>query len=116
MTETVLLYLLNQKDRYMGELTQIISQRSGGKLHIVFPYGAIYWLQYGGYIVEKEKRITPDGRRRQYFAVTDRGREYLSRLLQTYFAFSQGIAEVLSEEEKERTGQSIGIGEACCGR
>lgn len=101
MTETILLHLLSQKESYIGELTETIAHKSGGKLRIVFPYSAIYRLQEGGYIFEKAKRIAPDGRRRQYFAVTDQGRAYLVRLLNTYSVFAQGIADLLAQEERE---------------
>lgn len=99
-TEMILLQLLSRKESYIGELTQAIEEKTGGKLRIVFPYGAIYRLQEGGYIYEKEKRIAPDGRRRQYFAITEQGRVYLSRLLQTYCVFTQGVSDLLAGEER----------------
>ena len=98
-TEMILLQLLSRKESYIGELTQTIEEKTGGELRIVFPYGAIYRLQEGGYIYEKEKRIAPDGRRRQYFAVTEQGRAYLSRLLQTYCVFTRGVSDLLAGEE-----------------
>ena len=101
MTEVLLLHLLSQKDCYIGELTEAISLKSGGTLHIVFPYGAIYRLQQSGYISEKEKRNAPDGRRRQYFCITPKGQAYLNTLLCIYERFTKGIADVLSKGEKE---------------
>lgn len=101
MTEVLVLHLLSKKDCYIGELTEAIATKSGGALHIVFPYGAIYRLQQAGYIAEKEKRNAPDGRRRQYFCITQAGQVYLDTLLDIYQRFTSGIANVLLKGEKE---------------
>ena len=99
LTELMILFLLSQKDCYIGELTAMINRRSGGALTIVFPYGAIYRLQQSGYILELEKRTAPDGRRRQYYRITKPGRQYLEQLLDTYSRLSKGISDVLTKED-----------------
>lgn len=101
LTELVLLFMLSKKDSYIGELTERLQRDSHGALSIVFPYAAIYRMLQSGYIYEKEKKVAPDGRRRQYYAITDGGREYLARCLDAYGRFSKGISEVLFGEEKE---------------
>lgn len=101
LTELILLYLLSKKPAYIGELTAQIQEHSGGALNIVFPYGAIYRLEKAGYIRELEKRIAPDGRRRQYFTITDPGRVYLDQLLSVYARFTQGIQDLLKRGERE---------------
>ena len=101
LTELLVLKLLSEKDRYIGELSAAIHDRSNRALTVLFPYGAIYRLQQAGYIAEKEKRNAPDGRRRQYFTVTLEGKNYLDQLLGTYARFTQGIADILSGGEKE---------------
>lgn len=95
LTELIVLFLLSEKEYYIGELTEAIKSRSQGALTIVFPYGAIYRLQQAGHIVESKKCIAPDGRRRQYFKITAVGRAYMQQLLETYARFSRGVAEVL---------------------
>ncbi|MBQ8039294.1 MAG: helix-turn-helix transcriptional regulator, partial [Lachnospiraceae bacterium] len=80
VTEVLLLHLLSDKDCYIGELTAIIREKSNGILNIAFPYSAIYRLQQSGYLVESEKRLAPDGRRRQYYRITKAGRDYLYQL------------------------------------
>lgn len=97
LTELMILFLLSQKDCYIGELTELMRERSHGVLSIVFPYGAIYRLLQSGYIFEIEKRIAPDGRRRQYFRITEAGANYLDQLLAIYSRFSQGVADMLAE-------------------
>lgn len=97
LTEILVLHLLSKKDSYIGELTAAIQEKSHGALTIVFPYSAIYRLEQAGYLSESEKRTAPDGRRRQYYRITDKGRAYLKQLKETYARFSKGVAEILAE-------------------
>ena len=96
LTEPLVLFLLSQREYYIGELTAVIQEKSGGALNIVFPYAAIYRMSRGGYITESQKRIAPDGRLRQYYTITEQGRAYLSGLLDTYRRFSRGVSDILS--------------------
>lgn len=97
MTELLILYLLSQKDYYIGELTADLHTRSGGILNIVFPYSAIYRLDQSGYIREIGKRIAPDGRRRQYIQITESGRSYLVHLLEIYHRFNSGVSKIIDQ-------------------
>ena len=96
LTETLVLFLLSQREYYIGELTAVIQEESGGTLNIVFPYAAIYRMSRNGHITESQKRTAPDGRLRQYYTITDQGRAYLSGLLDTYRRFSRGVSDILS--------------------
>ena len=95
LTELLVLFLLAEKDRYIGELTTALNERSNGILTIVFPYSAIYRLLQSGDIIESEKKTAPDGRRRQYLAVTPKGRDRLAQLMGSYERFMKGVADVL---------------------
>jgi PadR family transcriptional regulator PadR len=96
LTELLVLHLLSERDYFIGELTSTLNERSNGALNIVFPYGAIYRLQQSKYITESEKRTAPDGRRRQYFSITDTGTVYLNQLRSLYSRFIQGVNTVLA--------------------
>ncbi|MGM9537609.1 MAG: PadR family transcriptional regulator [Candidatus Onthomonas sp.] len=96
LTELLVLFLLSQREYYIGELTAAIQQKSGGVLNIVFPYAAIYRMSRSSYITESQKRTAPDGRLRQYYRITEEGQVYLSGLLDVYRRFSQGVADILS--------------------
>ena len=100
LTEVLVLHLLSVKDRYIGELTAVIHEKSHGALTIVFPYSAIYRLQQSGYLAESEKRSAPDGRRRQYYRITESGRAYLGQLMEVYTRFFKGVTEILTEGEE----------------
>ena len=101
LTELLILRLLMDRDYYIGELTEMLKSKSNGALNIVFPYGAIYRLQQAGHICEKEKRNAPDGRRRQYYQITESGRVYLSQLITIYTTFSKGVDAVLAKGDRE---------------
>ena len=99
LTELLMLSLLSKKEYYVGELSTALHEKSGGVLTIVFPYSALYRLQRFGYVKELGNRNAPDGRRRQYYGITDAGRMYLAQQLGTYQRFSGGVAAVLEEGE-----------------
>lgn len=99
LTELMVLFLLSQKECYIGELTAAIKKRSRDVLTVVFPYGAVYRLEQAGYIRELEKRTAPDGRRRQYLGITEAGKIHLKQLLDTYRRFTQGINDVLEGDD-----------------
>jgi len=106
LTELIMLHLLSKRDRYIGELTELIRRRSNGTLTIAFPYSSIYRLLQAGYIKETEKRYAPDGRRRQFYFITDIGRERLHLLLSTYRLFIENIETILKEEDRENDGSN----------
>lgn len=106
LTELLLLYLLSQREYYIGELTETIKSRSANALSIVFPYSALYRLQQADHIMESKKRTAPDGRRRQYYTITDSGRRYLLQLLQAYQKFINGVNAVLEEGDESHEPRS----------
>lgn len=97
-TEMLVLFLLRERDMYVGEITDVLLLRSEGKLNIVFPYSALYRLISYGFIVEAYKKAAPDGRRRQYFKITEPGCEYLNELLSLYISFTSGIQRLFDTE------------------
>ena len=98
VTEMLVLALLRGEDMYATQITQALEERSGGSLNIVFPYSVLYRLISFGYILEAYKKIAPDGRRRQYYQITEEGRRYLDGLLCLYRGFSAGVERLLETE------------------
>lgn len=101
LTELLILFLFAEKEHYIGELAPLLEKRSRGILSIVFPYAAIYRITQAGHLKETEKKTAPDGRLRQYYAITEAGRAYLQELLDTYSCFIQGVEAILSEGEND---------------
>ena len=48
----LVLYLLSEREYYIGELTAVMREKSHRILNIVFPYAAIYRLLDEGFIQE----------------------------------------------------------------
>lgn len=97
LTELLILHLLCQRDYFVGELTGTLKQKSNGILKLVFPYSAIYRLQEVGCITSGEKRIAADGRKRQFYSITQLGRTHYKILLESYQHFTQGVNMVLDD-------------------
>ena len=99
VTEMVVLSLLSREDMYAGQITQAIEDRSGGGVSIVFPYSALYRLISAGYIWEAYKNTAPDGRRRQYYQITEQGWRYVDELTGLYRRFIGGVELLLEGGE-----------------
>ena len=99
VTEMLVLTLLKGEDMYAGQILESMERRSGGALNIVFPYAVLYRLISNGYILEAYKKTAPDGRRRQYYQITEQGREYLGELQDVYTRFTGGVDRVLLRGE-----------------
>lgn len=100
VTEMVALSLLSEEDMYAGQLMAALEEHSGGVISIVFPYAALYRLIENGYILEAYKKIAPDGRRRQYYQITDAGRAYLEQLTEVYRRIIGGVDRILAGGER----------------
>lgn len=105
LVEMLMLALLHERAYYAPELNQALAERSGGAVNVSFPYAALYRMIEQGYIQEMPKRKAPDGRRRQYYGITDTGRQFFKETWNVYKAFIAGVDllvdSVCPEMEKE---------------
>ena len=99
VTEMLVLTLLKGEDMFAGQILEAMEQGSGGRLSIVFPYAVLYRLISNGYIIEAYKKIAPDGRRRQYYQITEAGRRYVEELADLYRRFTGGVELLLEGGE-----------------
>ncbi len=99
LTELLLLRLLSEREYYVGELNEALCAHGRSETISQFPYSVFYRLLQAEYILESRKRVAPDGRRRQYYTVTDAGKAYLSELLAIYHRFSASVAAILEKGE-----------------
>ena len=53
-----------------------------------------------GHIREAYKKIAPDGRRRQYYQITEEGQQHLAALLTAYRRFSENMERLLEGGEE----------------
>ena len=102
LTELLILFLFNEQEHYIGELSPLLEQRSHGTLSIVFPYAAIYRITKAGYLTETKKRNAPDGRLRQYYKITESGQPIcLSCFPPIIFSFKESMLFYLGRELRE---------------
>ena len=104
LAELLVLALLHHRDYYALELNAALSKYSGGAINLTFPYAILYRMIDQGYIQELPRRKAPDGRRRQYFGVTDAGRQYFQEIWAVYRAFTSGVDRVVSAVFSEGEG------------
>ena len=107
LVEMLVLALLHQREYYAPELTQALTEFSGGAVNVSFPYAVLYRMIEQGYIQELPKRKAPDGRRRQYYGITLTGRQYFQENWNVYKAFTSGVDRlveaVVPNEKQEDT-------------
>jgi len=96
LSEMLVLALLYERDYYALELAPTIMERSNGAIVISFPYAILYRMIEQQYIQELPKRTAPDGRRRQYFGITETGRDYFQKLWTIYKAFTSGVGQLVT--------------------
>jgi PadR family transcriptional regulator PadR len=99
LTELLVLFLFSEGEHYIGELPELLRIRSQGSVDVMFPYSVIYRTTEAGYLEDAKKRVAPDGRRRQYYKLTEKGLVYLKELLEIYRSFCEGIDKILFGDE-----------------
>ncbi len=72
------LFILNEKPMYVYKLSQELERRSNSTYKMTFLYPVLYRLQQQGYVT------TENHRTRNYYAITDSGREHLKFMLKKY--------------------------------
>ena len=79
-TDTMILRLLCEADRYGYEIVKLIAERSGGEYELKEPslYSAFRRLEAQGYIRAYWGEESQGGRRK-YYAITDTGRDYCAK-------------------------------------
>ena len=77
----LVLHLLDEQPMYVYQMTLL--------------YPVIYRLVDQGYLEEGEKQISPDNRVRQYYRITDAGREYLHSLFPRYLKLHQAVLDIM---------------------
>ncbi|MBQ3928678.1 MAG: PadR family transcriptional regulator [Clostridia bacterium] len=78
------LLLLNEKPMYVYHLSQELEKRSNNTYKMNFLYPVLYRLQQQGYVTEYTQEMTENHRTRNYYAITDEGREHLQLMLVQY--------------------------------
>jgi len=80
----IVLLLLSEKPMYAYRLSQELEKRSDHAYTLNFLYPILYKLQQNGYITEYSQEITENHRTRNYYTITDKGKDHLDFLLKKY--------------------------------
>ncbi len=92
----VVLSLLQDRTMYGYQISQAMKEKSGGKFTIAVLYPILYRLEEQGYIrVEKTEVI--NNRARSYYAITEKGRQYLARSLDEYRVIHQAFMDIVED-------------------
>ena len=95
VAEMLVLSLLSREDMHAPQIIRSLEEESGRALTMTSPYMLLYRLIEKEYILEAYKKIAPDGRRRQYYQITEEGRGYLEALKAVYRRVSAGVEQLL---------------------
>lgn len=100
--EMILLKILDKKDCYGYQITQILDKITEGKMNIKegTMYPILYRLMDGGYITDKRvligKRLT-----RVYYHLEPKGKEYLEELYEEYLQTIKTLDMIMLWEGEE---------------
>ena len=100
--EMLTLFLFARHEMYVNEVATELEHLSNGAFSIVFPYAIVYRMERQEYIRLKNKHVAEDGRLRQFYEITDKGRAYLTELEACYDKMTKGIADILHSDEGEK--------------
>ena len=93
--ETVILALLEERDRHGYEIAKLIEQRTGGSLRFTLAslYATLYRLEDRGWI--KGRWIEKAGRRRRcHYRITEAGRRVLAEQRADWSRFVAALGQV----------------------
>ncbi len=89
------LLLLNEKPMYVYKLSQELERRSNSSYKMNFLYPVLYRLQQQGYVTEYSQEITESHRTRNYYAITEQGKEYLKFMLVKYKELLKAVDTII---------------------
>ncbi len=89
---------LAEKPSYPYELSQIIKGKSNGRFSKALLYPVLYRLEEQGYIRISSTEII-DNRARNYYVITDAGREYLASVKKEFIEMTHAANLLLGIED-----------------
>lgn len=105
-SELLVLSLLNEKEMAIPQVSAAMNSRSNGRYTISGSYALFYRLERFGYIRDSGRKIAEDGRRRQFYAITPSGQDYLQLLTKQYSDVSKAIHSIMAGPKKSRSSAS----------
>lgn len=101
----VVLNLLTEKPAYAYEMSQALKARSGGRYVMSLLYPLLYRMEEQNFIEVARQEISPDNRVRNYYQITEKGREHLAQLREEYLNLVDAV-EVLMNYSETNSSES----------
>lgn len=96
ITETALLYLINEVQTYGYSIIKELEERTTGYLKLkggtIYP--ALRRLEIKG-LVKSWRQQTTERRSRRYYRITDKGRQFLAKRLVEWQDFSRAVSTLM---------------------
>ena len=80
----IVLELLSDRPKYVYEISSEMKKRSEGRFTIAVLYPVLYRLEEQGYVENTSSEIV-NSRIRNYYGITDKGREYLREIKNEFY-------------------------------
>ena len=93
------LLLLKEKPMYVYKLSQELEKRSNSTYKMNFLYPVLYRLQQQGYVEEYSQEITESHRTRNYYSITEKGKEYLDFMLVKYRELLKAVDTIIEGKD-----------------
>ena len=102
MNPLIILSILMERPKYAYEMTQELKQRSGGLYQMPLLYPVLYRLEKSGYVEISETVISEKNRTRNYYRITEAGKDYLDACVAQYEALTVVANQFLGLDEGEK--------------
>lgn len=105
LTPMFMLALLEVRPMYINEMVSIMESESDGTYAMSYPYDVVFRLTENDYMIptKKEQR---DGRRRQLYTISDKGKAYLLELKESYDRYMSNIDNIWKYiDENKQSGE-----------
>lgn len=99
----VILSILQERPKYAYEMTQELKTRSNGIYQMPLLYPVLYKLEEHGYIEISETVISDKNRTRNYYRITDAGKNYLTEYKKKFLLLTN-VANIFLDIDTETEG------------
>lgn len=89
------LLLLSEEPMYVYRLSQELKKRSDFAYSMSFLYPVLYRLQEQGYVYESAQEISDSHRVRNYYSITESGRQYLADIVSRYHSLLAAVDKIV---------------------
>ena len=90
------LQLLKERTMYGYEISQAMKEKSNGDFTVTVLYPVLYRLEEQGYVAVARTEVI-NNHPRNYYAITEEGRQYLTQAFQAYQKMHHAFLTIMEE-------------------